>query len=54
MVEPFLNLLPLILGAALAVVWIVALVNHDGSSCEPGKGCDSCPFPCDRRGKSKK
>lgn len=46
MVEAALNLVLLLLGLALAVVWIVAIAQWDGTTdCSEGE-CDACPFPC--------
>lgn len=44
MIGPLFNLVPLLLGGALIVVWIHALVNWDGQRhCD--RNCDACPFP---------
>lgn len=43
-----------LLGVALAIIWIVSLVQYDpkDEGCIPSeKECNSCPFPCDKRKK---
>ena len=48
MVEAALNLALLLLGLALAVVWVLSLAQYDGNAgCCEGE-CDACPFPCDK------
>lgn len=45
-----------LLGIALAIIWIVSLVQYDpkDEGCIPSeKECNSCPFPCDKRKKLK-
>ena len=43
----------MLLGIAIAIIWIVSLVRYDptkGESCIPSeKECSLCPFPCDKR-----
>ena len=42
-----LNLLLLIAGLAIVVVWIVSLCRWDGEkNCNPNE-CETCPFPCE-------
>lgn len=47
----------MLLGIAMAIIWIVSLVRYDptkGEGCIPSeKECNSCPFPCDKRKKLK-
>lgn len=44
-----LNLLLLIVGLAIVVVWIVSLWRWDGEkNCNPNE-CETCPFPCEGR-----
>lgn len=47
----------MLLGIAMAIIWIVSLVRYDptkGESCIPSeKECSLCPFPCDKRKKLK-
>lgn len=47
----------MLLGIAIAIIWIVSLVRYDptkGESCIPSeKECSLCPFPYDKRKKLK-
>ena len=51
MIQAILNLLPIVLGVVVLVVWIIALAQWDGEKhCDPEE-CEHCPFPCEDRDK---
>ena len=43
MIGNILNVALVVLVIALAVIWIIALANSDGSHCDPDQ-CDNCPY----------
>lgn len=47
-----INLIPIIAGVLIFVVWMHALVNWDGSTCDDDQ-CEICPFPCDKHDQHK-
>lgn len=47
-----INLIPIIVGVLIFAVWMHALVNWDGSTCDDDQ-CETCPFPCDKHDKHK-
>lgn len=53
MIQAILNLLPIVIGVVVFIVWIAALTQWDGEKhCDP-KDCEHCPFPpCEDRGKN--
>lgn len=47
MITTIANLLTIVIGIGVTVIWIVSLASWDGKKhCD--KDCDNCPFPpCD-------
>lgn len=50
MVENILKAALLLLELGCVIIWIIALVQSDGTE-DCGHDCDSCPFPCEEHNK---